>query len=82
MSLTNEVHDLLSRTFHHPHDHLEFIDERGDGHHFLVRITSDQFKHKNRLERSRLVYALLDNFMKTDRIHALRLDLKTADERL
>ena len=56
---------------------MEFIDEKWDGKHFYLVITSDKFEWLSRIERSRKVHALLDDLLKTDSIHALRLKLKT-----
>lgn len=59
---------------------FELIDERSDGRHFLLSIISDDFISKTRLERSRIVFAVLDDLFKNDVIHALRMKLKTVEE--
>jgi len=56
---------------------IEVIDERGDGRHYLVAISSSLFKDKSRLAQSRLVYGALSDLMKKDHMHAVRLELKT-----
>lgn len=81
MNLVKEIQEQLKKTFSAPEDQIEVLDERGDGYHFIVRIRSEKFAEQNRLERSRMIYELLDEYLKDDRIHALRLDLKTPDER-
>lgn len=48
-----------------------------DGTHLAVTIVSAAFKNKTPLARHRLVYALLEDLMKT-RIHALRIDARPA----
>jgi len=53
--------------------HLDFHDEKWDGKHFYIDITSEKFIWKTKLEQSRLVYNTLDEFMKTGSIHALRM---------
>lgn len=52
---------------------INFKDERGDGKHFYLDIMSEKFVWKSRIEQSKMVYAVLDNFMKTWSIHALRM---------
>ncbi|NVP17517.1 BolA family transcriptional regulator [Candidatus Gracilibacteria bacterium] len=59
---------------------IDFHDEKGDGKHFYLYIVSDIFEGKSRVERSKVVYSLLDDLLKTDYIHALRLKLKTNSE--
>jgi stress-induced morphogen len=52
---------------------MDFHDEKWDGKHFYVDITSDKFIWKSRIEQSQMVYVVLDEFMKTWSIHALRM---------
>lgn len=59
---------------------MDFHDEKWDGKHFFLAIVSDTFDGKSRIERSQMVYELLDPFMKTGSIHALRMNLKTPQE--
>ena len=47
--------------------------------HFRVRVISDLFTGKSRVERHRLVHAALHEELAT-RVHALALELKTPDE--
>lgn len=61
-------------------DKIELTDEKHDGSHWHVSIVSSKFEGMNRLERSRMIYDLLDEFMKDDHIHALRMTLKTQAE--
>ena len=79
MELHKQVTEALS-TFFDQSDQIDFIDERGDGHHYALNVISDKFSGKTRLERHRLIQSLLSDFIKTDRIHALRMKLKTHDE--
>jgi BolA protein len=53
-------------------------DGRGESH-FRVRIVSDAFAGKSRVERQRLVYDLLAAELK-DRVHALSLTTQTPAE--
>jgi len=59
---------------------VDFKDEKGDGKHFFLSIVSAEFLEKGRVERSQLVYNLLDDLLKTGGIHALRMNLKTPEE--
>lgn len=52
---------------------IDFYDEKWDGKHFYLEITSEKFIWKTRVEQSRLVYQALDEYMKTWSIHALRM---------
>ncbi len=56
---------------------MDFHDEKWDGKHFYLEITSDKFIWKNRIQQSQLVYKALDEFMKTWNIHALRMKCNT-----
>jgi acid stress-induced BolA-like protein IbaG/YrbA len=59
---------------------MDFKDEKGDGKHFFLSIVSREFDDLSRIERSQLVYELLDEYMKTWSIHALRMNLKAPSE--
>lgn len=58
------------------HIEVDFYDEKGDGKHFYLDITSEKFIWKSRVEQSQMVYACLNDFMKTWYIHALRMKCK------
>lgn len=47
-----------------------------EGTHFEIRVVSAAFAGKPLLQRHRMIYALLDDLMKT-RIHALKIDAQT-----
>ena len=53
-------------------------DGRGESH-FRVTVVAEAFRGKSRVERQRMVYALLSEEM-ADRIHALALSTHTPDE--
>jgi len=53
-------------------------DKRGETH-FAVAMQSPAFAGKSRVERQRLVYAVLDTELK-ERVHALRLSLLAPGE--
>lgn len=67
----------LQKLFDPQIDKVELVDEAGDNRHFFLRIVSEKFADKSRLERSRMVYELLDEYIKDDTLHALRLELTT-----
>jgi BolA protein len=66
---------------------LEIIDDgaRHTGHreagrgHFRVRLVSDAFRGRSRLERHRMVYAALAPLLESS-VHALNITARTADE--
>jgi stress-induced morphogen len=74
--LVQEVETRIKNEFWDQID-MEFIDEKWDGKHFYLVITSEKFEWLSRIDRSRKVHAILDDLLKTDSIHALRLKLKT-----
>jgi len=59
---------------------VDFHDEKWDWKHFMLFIVSDQFEWKSRLERSKQVYTILNDLLKTNSIHALRMKLKSPSE--
>jgi BolA protein len=69
--------------------HLEVIDESqkhashagacDGGGHFIVTIVSPQFTEKTLIQRHRMVYAAIDELMKTA-IHALSIHAQSPDE--
>jgi len=58
---------------------MDFHDEKWDGKHFYLDISSKKFIWKSRIEQSQMVYAALDDFMQTGSIHALRMKCRTPD---
>lgn len=79
MNLPEKIKVQLSEVFA-PDSQIKLMDERGDGYHFALSIISEDFEGKSRIQRSQMVYAALDNLMKTGEIHALQLQLKTPTE--
>src|SRR5581483_11328805 len=53
-------------------------DKRGESH-FAVGMQAEAFQGKSRVERQRMVYAVLEAELK-DRVHALRLSLQAPGE--
>lgn len=59
--------------------HLEVIDLRG-GDHIQVIIVSPEFENKSLVERHKIIYDILDNEMKSNKIHALTLKTYSPNE--
>ena len=78
-SLVQEVEQRIKNEFW---DNLEmqFIDEKWDGKHFYLVITSDKFEWLSRIDRSRKVHTILNDLLTDDSIHALRLKLNTPEK--
>ncbi|OED35417.1 hypothetical protein AB833_29740 [Chromatiales bacterium (ex Bugula neritina AB1)] len=55
-------------------------DVTGDGSKFEALVISDSFNSLSTLKRHKLVYAVLDEHIKTGAIHALSIKAFTADE--
>lgn len=57
----------------------EFVDVRGDGHHFEAVIVSVAFRGKNRVQQHQIVYRALGDRMR-ENIHALSMKTYSPDE--
>ena len=88
MPIAHQIRDKLTAALHP--EHLEIVDEshRHVGHagsrpggetHFRVEVVATAFQGKSRLERQRLVYAVLKDEM-SQRIHALSLVTRAPGE--
>lgn len=88
MLIAHQIRDKLTAALHP--EHLEIVDEshRHAGHagarpggetHFRVEVVAMAFQGKSRLERQRLVYALLKDEM-SQQIHALSLVTRAPGE--
>ena len=47
---------------------------------YTVEIASDMFLGKNTIDRHKIIYALLDEYIKSGEIHALTIKAYTIDE--
>ena len=47
---------------------------------YTVEIASDMFLGKNTIEKHKIIYALLDEYIKSGEIHALTIKAHTLDE--
>lgn len=63
-----------------PDAEVEVVDRTGTMDHYKVKIVSEAFRGKNRLDRQRFVYDALSEPMKDGRIHALEIKSHTPDE--
>ena len=61
---------------------IEFDDLSVEGSEskYTVRIVSNVFKGKSTIQRHKMIYALLDGYIKTGEIHALTIKALTLDE--
>jgi len=48
--------------------------------HWWLKVVSDKFIGKNKVERSKIIYSLLWIYLRDGSLHALRLNLKTFEE--
>lgn len=56
-----------------PGAEVDVRDLTGTGDHFEARVVSDQFEGKSMIEQHQLIYAPLDDVLKTGVLHALAL---------
>lgn len=61
------------------HKHAGHAGARGGGH-FVVSVVCAAFAGKGLVERHRMVYAAVDDLMKSGEVHALSIDAKTPEE--
>ena len=47
---------------------------------YEVKIVSDEFKDKTIIQRHKIIYALLDTYIRTGEIHALTIKAHTVSE--
>lgn len=80
MDLQKHVTEKLQKVFTAAEDEIHFIDPRGDGHHWQLKIISPKFHGKSRLERSRMIYQILGDDLGKNIIHALQMKLLSDKE--
>ena len=56
------------------------ISVNGSEAKYTVEIASDMFLGKNTIDRHKIIYALLDEYIKSGEIHALTIKAFTLDE--
>ncbi|EGV63606.1 hypothetical protein CANTEDRAFT_114574 [Yamadazyma tenuis ATCC 10573] len=66
----------------HKHSHHRSMQEADNTveSHFRIEIVSEEFKGKGLPNRHRIIYKLLDDEIKIDKVHALQLKTKTQEE--
>lgn len=73
-SLRGRVHERLEKAFG---ENVEVRDLTGTDNHFEVRIVSAAFEGKTPVERHKLVYAPLRDWIDDDTVHALSVRAHT-----
>ena len=63
-------------------DEIKYSDLRVEGSEakYEVKIVSDVFDGKSLIQRHKIIYALLDSYIKTGEIHALTIKAMTISE--
>ena len=56
------------------------LDVEGSESKYTVNIISDEFIGKTIIQRHKMIYAVLDQYIKTGEIHALTIKAMTLDE--
>jgi BolA protein len=88
MKYAERIRTKIEKAFQPVEMELEDESARHHGHggahaegetHFRLRVIAEVFRGVSRVERQRMVYALLADEM-TERVHALSLSLKSPDE--
>lgn len=59
---------------------VEVVDTVGDGNHFQVTVISDLFTGRSLIERHRMIYAPLQDDLRTGALHALAIRAYTSTE--
>tara|TARA_B100000035_G_C21034628_1_gene570206 strand:+ start:2399 stop:2629 length:231 start_codon:yes stop_codon:yes gene_type:complete len=59
---------------------LEDLLVEGSESKYTVEIVSDEFVDKSIIQRHKMIYAILDQYIKTGEIHALTIKAMTLDE--
>ena len=71
--------DVISKAISDGFKYEDLIVE-GSESKYEVQIVSNEFEGKSIIQRHKLIYALLDNYIKTGEIHALTIKAMTASE--
>ena len=56
------------------------LDVEGSESKYTVNVISDEFVGKTVIQRHKMIYAVLDQYIKTGEIHALTIKAMTLDE--
>ncbi len=71
--------DVIANTISNAIKYDDLIVE-GSESKYEVKIVSDVFDGKSIIQRHKIIYALLDNYIKTGEIHALTIKAMTISE--
>ena len=61
-------------------DHVFYVEVKGDGYQYQLDIVTDFFINKTKVARQQWVYAQLNDFITTGRLHALSMKTWTKEE--
>lgn len=56
------------------------VNVTGDGYHYNLTVVSKAFQNKNQVARSQWVYAILNDYISTGRMHAVSMQTLTPAE--
>ncbi len=74
---TKSIKNIIQKSL--KESQVEVIDTTGGGDHFSVIVISDIFKNMNLINRHKLIYKALNEFLNKE-IHALQLKTLTKKE--
>jgi stress-induced morphogen len=76
MTITkSKILDLVNASFSDVNDEITLESPRQDDNHFSLTIKSAQFDQLTLIQRSRLVYKILDPLLASKELHAISLNL-------
>lgn len=61
-------------------DDVHYVQVEGDGYHYELTIVSDAFIGKSRVARQQWVYARLNDYITSGRLHAVNMKTWTQSE--
>ena len=73
------MNDVIKKVISEGLDFDELLVE-GSESKYTITITSDKFSGKSTIQRHKMIYALLNNYIETGEIHALTIKAMTLDE--
>ena len=73
--MKNKITEIITKEMNY-----ESLSVDGAESKYEVNIVSNEFNGKSTIQRHKLIYALLDNYIKTGEIHALSFKAKTPSE--
>ncbi len=73
--MKNKITEIISQKIKY-----ESLSVEGAESKYEVNIVSNEFDGKSTIQRHKIIYALLDNYIKSGEIHALTIKAKTPSE--